>query len=256
MKTPKVTQLRSVSAHLCTGLLLAFAMPLIPGHAQDTEFKADEHTLLLCHFEQGLTADHARGTAQPTVSGPVSIVSGGKFGKAAQIQKDGWLRYLANDGNFDVKQGTIEFWLKPDWSAYEGRIERLINLVDLNPTRNFSLYILDEGKLVCQMVWYDKDMKVVSQRNIVDKIDDTDFFKNRWHHIALMWQRDNPDDNKGKFWLRIDGKKVGTGMVTGAMLFKEPPPYLDILSLHVGAASTGLVDELRISDIRRYKDPQ
>jgi len=233
-------------------LVLALHVGLSSAGAQESEFIKDDDTLFLNHFNKNTDAEFSSGSSSIVTNGEANLVSDGKFGTGIMIGDGDWLRIQTDDGNLDLRQGTIEFWLKANFSGFEGRTEQILTLVSTQPTlSNFSIFLTEDSKIVCQMVLYGPDGELVNDKSLAHDIGDAEFFKNQWHHIALMWDVD--DDGKSlKFWLRIDGATIGSPIVHEANGFEVAPQFLNLLSTHTGPASAGIVDELRISKTPRY----
>lgn len=252
------------------------------------EFKPDQNTTFLAHYNQGLAADHSSGDGVVNGFAGLTSKNGGRWGEALIAKAglclntegvEGMYKHLAYqpDSNYDLRQGTLELWVKllaspdeitnePDTREYaktvlvalskwdqHGQHCRWAELqLDYNrhETPKWKVTILESKKDTDEFVdgkqWFDLHRK----RFHLDH-DILEWEKDAWHHIAFTW-----DAARNLRALFIDGKKIGAAP---ADEFRELVPQAKYL--HVGGALSGssevarvpcLIDELRISNIVRY----
>ncbi len=79
-------------------------------------------------FDQSLAPDIAGGSYSYSKTGAV-VLTDGKFGQAAEIFPASELEY-SGANNFNIAEGTIAFWFKPNWNADDKKNHILF---DLNP---------------------------------------------------------------------------------------------------------------------------
>ncbi|MDD5698040.1 MAG: DUF6067 family protein [Victivallaceae bacterium] len=204
------------------------------------QYQPDSHTLLLCHFDKSAYADYSRGSSSPS-GDDVSIVRG-KWGKGLLINKGEKVFYKGNDGNIDLQQGTIEFYIKPNWNGNDGEYRQLFSMH--GSPRNWimiSKFGVKEGKsnnklggAICSQRPDEKKHNYASFA-----YDISSWKKGEWHHLALTWQ--NGED--AVFY--IDHKEV-------ARRKKISSPRLTADQLLLGRMNcNAAIDEFRISDIPR-----
>ncbi|MBU0606958.1 MAG: LamG domain-containing protein, partial [Armatimonadetes bacterium] len=225
--------------------LLAAVLCAAPSHAAGpptTPYAPDDHTLLLHHFEgttghDGMDADFAKGNPTPTSGGGKPNLVAGKIGQAFLFAPSYRGLLFAGKGNYDPKQGTIEFWLrlpalvpgawratKGLWQTYQGDLAKsrlVICIGDFNSARIGS----KPTDLVADLL--DGQLGL--------KADIGAWKPDEWHHVALLW-----DEQTAR--LLIDGTRVAEG---------QHPPLQAAPVFEVGSNTVEALDELRISDIMR-----
>lgn len=207
-----------------------------------TAYSADEHALLLHHFDgntghEGAQADFARGNPVPLSGGGAPTLIDGRIGRAFLFSPTYRGLLFAGQGNYDPRQGTIEFWVrlpaivpgawratKGLWQTYQGVPEktRLVLCVgDFNTART--------GSKVTDLV---ADL-LDGQLGL--KTDIGAWKPAEWHHVALLW-------DEGSARLLLDGVRVAEG---------RHPPLEAAPVFEVGSNTLEALDELRISDVMR-----
>ena len=170
------------------------------------------------------------------------------------------------------RQGTIEFWLRPDWQPPHRADERApwqstFTLVHCGILRREHPRLANCSALV---LWYDLRRKALHfQIRTSDYAgwdagghlpQDTTLGNAEWHHVACVWDADAAQDD----WLRlyVDGVRCGNstrmskperlGGVKAVDLGEVAFP-LHLLALNTGRNRTpGSIDELRVSGTPRY----
>ncbi len=218
-----------------TLLSLLFFLP----NAPQGPYLPDEHTLLLAHFDESISADYSRGFPfAMVVPNPHGYrLERGRFGKALRIFEGCRLIYKGDDGNINVAQGTIEFWLKPDWDGTDESLRPFMsirvgenNYINLNKAGKAPYGKLGGG--ICGP----DETKKEGFTYYRFKYDCSHWKRGEWHHYALSWR-------KGELHFYVDGEEVDSSYEV------VPPVGLPaVIELH---GFGGLLDELRISDIPR-----
>ncbi len=164
---------------------------------------ADEHTLLLAHFNGTLNADFARGSPQADVTG-AELVAQGKWGGCVSLG-DG--QYLSFDpqGNLDMSAGSLMFWFKPKWRAPTVHSHALLSMgLDGEPV---GYFVLSQG-------WWETGggggrMYFVYDNQAYMHASSTAMMTlgehlNDWHHLTLTWSEGKPGQNA----LYLDGMRI------------------------------------------------
>ncbi|MCE5238130.1 hypothetical protein LLH23_06525 [bacterium] len=227
--------LSSVIAVLIAAVVCAAGPPTVA-------YTPDDHTLLLHHFEGntghgGMDADFARGNPSPVAGGGAPTLVAGKIGQAFLFAPSYRGLLFAGKGNYNPKQGTVEFWMrlpalvpgawratKGLWQTYQGDLakSRLVICVgDFNSARTAS----KPTNLVADLL--DGQLGL--------KTDIGNWKPDEWHHVALLWDAQTAR-------LLLDGVRVAEG---------KHPPLEAAPVFEVGSNTVEALDELRISDVMR-----
>ncbi len=215
-------------------------------------FAVLNNTLFLQHFDgplgavapaPSLPADYAAGTATTVLVGGSITGSAPKFGAAAyDTTAGGRAHYVANDGNFDFAQGTVEFWIKrpAPWqdNAYHGFFG-----VQESGVADFRIY--QDGSNRLGFYAHGATSGNIFGAEAVPAAPTP----NVWHHIAVSW--DSATGFKGIF---LDGANIGGAFGGPAVLVSGTyPSQMTIGAVQSGSGGGGfLYDEFRISNIARY----
>ena len=176
---------------------------------------------------------------------------------------------------FDERVGTIEFWLRPDWSALwpppqdKSECRRLVRcLLHFGVLRRSHPYITNRSCLAITHTdaYGSIYLGVANKRHVkwhctAQVYRDAAWRAGTWRHIACVW-----DANAARSdWLRlyVDGKKVaGLGSVQAedrlgedkSIRVEADSPYVVQLgSLNTGRQPAGAcIDEFRVSRTARY----
>jgi hypothetical protein len=241
----------SVLTLLLTAAAVAAAQPNGLG-----PFQADEHTLLLAHFDSTIDADHA--VDDPRAEGR-SLLPEGLFGNAIHATK-GWFTpeitvaqieqfpFFApvtfSRGNLASRSGCVEMFVNFEYLTNPEYFRRVLTwesgvyygtgyvIFALRPAEDRTLQLLvksPDGGEVTLTAPYPNE------------------WDGQWHHIAMQWTSE-------EYSLVIDGAVIAR---KPAVADGMPAPDTRIA---IGAHGRGvnvsdaLIDELRISDIPRYTD--
>ena len=191
-------------------------------------FSDDAETLLLVHFDNSLTGTQGEvGTASGVA------FADGRYGEGIHVDYGDTLSYLSA-GNLDLSQGTVEFWLKPDWN---GDDEESYTFFEMGYEWFERMRIMKDGANNLRFMVWDDDTEYGVAYNVGD------WLAGEWHHIAVTWQGDT-------IALYADGLQLGTS--AGVSM---PAALVD--RIYVGSAARdpqyaqGVIDELRISSTAR-----
>jgi len=232
---------------VCCALAVLGAAVAI-AHAQPPAApSADEHTLLLSHFDTTPDADHAGGSPKATVSG-AQLVAAGKWGGAVSLGDDQYLSFEP-EGNLDMSRGTLMFWVKPRWQAPTERSHTLLSMgLDGDPPGYFVLSQgwWESGGGAARMYFvYDNQAymhastaRMMTQGEYLDE----------WHHITLTWAEGTPGHNA----IYIDGD-LAARTTKDCPRVRRPATPLCIGSdrgtqMSAARSANVLVDELIIYD--------
>jgi hypothetical protein len=194
------------------------------------------------------------GCTEALQSGAPALTVDGKFGKAALLSDGARLTYpLA--GNVRLEEGTIEMWIRPEWSSPAQReadvdyhYHYLIDTRDREYDYGFQIYLYDSGKQgsgkSLHAGWGAKDAG--------DGLSaPCGWQAGQWHHVAFSWRQ--MGEGAADAWLYVDGK-----LVASEEAMESFPPRLDeSITLGTNTPATGnssvsaALDEVRISDLAR-----
>ncbi|HAH85779.1 MAG TPA: hypothetical protein DCL60_00240 [Armatimonadetes bacterium] len=198
------------------------------------EYSKDAHTLFLCHFN---SADEVKALGG-IISDGVKFVTG-KFGNGALFEVKGDKITFPAKGAFNMKQGTVEMFIKPTINYNE------LKFPDDPPPYFFHVFNGDGNYAALQ---YNVDNKTIVAP-IFSTEDGTkrSYTQSRiswkageWHHVAFTW-------GNGAVTIYIDGKLAVTSKYDGGMC-KLPEKFLvGSVSWNIGSAHA-VIDEMRIYD--------
>ena len=188
-------------------------------------YSVDEHTLLLAHYDGSLGGEQGETAIDSGTS-----FSQGKYGQGVLIDGNDMLAY-SRVGNLDSWQGTVEFWIRPNWDGDDAGFYELFQVKD--DFYDYSNHTMWLGK--------DPGGNLGSWGGIYESVGDLS--AGEWYHIAVAWEGTD-------IYLYIDGvlRQSGNG---------DPRDFTtEIFNVGSACCSQGnqvnaVIDELRISDIRR-----
>ncbi|MCX8147601.1 MAG: LamG domain-containing protein, partial [Candidatus Woesearchaeota archaeon] len=194
-------------------------------------------TLFYNSFDNGLSADYSEGNENAAQSGAELVK--GRFFKGAFIESSEDCISYETYKNFDIKKGTIEFWIKPNWGGtgtpthtlfYEGTENNNIAIIQLAD----SIYFI---------------MKK-SGYSFWRKIKILDWKAGEWHFIAATW-----DSNTNNAELYIDGSNE-EAETSG--IFKVPTELSDYFFIGCGLnkqyPANAVFDQFMISNKAKTKE--
>lgn len=190
-------------------------------------YEVDEHTLLLLHLDGSYTgAQGETGTPAGTT------FTSGRYNQGVAFDSGDTLTY-ATTGNLNRTEGSIEFWIRPDWNGKDGQDYAFFE----------TGFAWDNGIRLAKdgadnfrfFVWSGS-----TEYGIAHWV--ADWKAGEWHHIAATW-------TESEIALYEDGVQVGREPAQAPETLFEP--------LFVGSGASdgrvaaGVMDEFRISDVPR-----
>jgi hypothetical protein len=166
-----------------------------------------------------------------------------------------------------IEEGTIEFWIRPAWdvvphsSGPRGSLEH--TLLNIGPVRPDHLYLSNHSSLTISHLASGNLSAILSNPGYESRTLDAgirDWKAVQWHHVALQWKLD--DGGKTAMALYLDGRLASDRCSGSAKSPNDRPLKMNPLPfpVQVGSMNTGyrpadaLIDELRISSVRRYDE--
>lgn len=209
--------------------------------------EADEHTLLLAHFDRTLDADVAKGEATAEIGG-AELVAGGKWGQAVLLGEGQWLSF-ASAGNLNMSAGTIMFWFRPQWEVPLASSHALLSMgLDGDPPGYFVLsqgWWETSGGAGRMYFVYDNQAYMHTNSSYLNSLGPDKLAQ--WHHFAITWQ----EGATGHCALYVDGELMARTMKSAGTV-RRPRTRLFVGSDEgTGTPSRwaqGLLDELVILD--------
>jgi len=205
----------------------------LPSPARKAEM-LDANDLLVLHFDNSLNGENGETPAQTSGTSFVAGVSG----SAISLPPGNLLTYQSA-GNINAFEGTVEFWIKPNWNGGDNNTFNIFSwgvagglLIKKDPsTMSFSMNLFNAGGQPEIRAW----------PNI------SDWQANQWHHLACTWSNSNKTIKT-----YIDGQlKLQTS-------FTMSLPAINASTFRIGGFTTGssgenigFIDELRISGLER-----
>ena len=192
-------------------------------------FDVDDETLLLLHFDGNYTGTQGEvGTPVGTTFVP------GRYDQAVWVGDSERIEY-AVDGNLDAQQGSIEFWVKPEWN---GDDEESYIFVEVGEEWFNRLRIMKDGANNLRFMVWDSATEYGVAYNV------NHWRAGDWHHIAATW-------GSNQIALYEDGKLVGSSPA-----YLPDPDYLKDKKIYIGHLESyqppmAVIDELRISSLPR-----
>ena len=196
-----------------------------------TKLTADEHTLLLVDFD-GQGKYRLEGGAKLTDRG------GGRFGKGVRLKEmDVSSVVLPLALKTIPPEGTLEFWFSPD-----GDPEHVRQYVTVLAADQEVMSLDTADALRVQWLSADDKQEQVLFRDPMARA--VWLRKGNWHHVAVEWDRE-------AVRLYVDGALARYSTARPLPFFKAPSA-IKLGGTHILNAWSGVVDEVRLSDIKRY----
>lgn len=206
--------------------LLTVFVVIIAG--TEARAQVDPNTTLSLRFDGSLNGEQGE---IPLSSAGVTYQSGvqgqaANFGTAGQV-------VFASSNNIDSREGTIEFWLQPNWNGSDGQKHTIFNW-DAGGFGGFLLSKNDGNNLSMNMdrfrTWKTLNVSAAS------------WTTGSWKYIALTFS-----NTSKKLEIYINGSKEGE------LTFIDDLPLITRSDFQIGAYGTGeflqgSLDELRISN--------
>lgn len=162
-------------------LLISF---LVQGLYGELPGKLQEGLLFHLDFDDTLSAAVAGGAAD-VVKVPEQIeFQEGVKGRAVVLGDPSARRLqYRHDGNLDMAQGTISFWVKPmDW----GERDALLFQMGISTEGYFGLQVIGSSGKMPRLMFFSQNFHVQEREN--ESIwGDSEWNDDRWRHVLLTW---------------------------------------------------------------------
>jgi hypothetical protein len=207
---------------------------LITSSGYSQEHELDENTLLLLHFNDNLIGADSENPA----SSENIVYAEGIFNNGLEISDNTNIEYASLD-NINEMNGTVEFWVNPNWNGNDGLDHYFLRF-------GYSGGILigkDAGNYLKILVnrWSPGAYQEYSTGyNVSDWTADT------WYHVAFTWNDENLE-------LYINGELVTSSTVDGD-LFELTDENFQLGGNGTAGYANAVIDELRISNIVRTSE--
>jgi hypothetical protein len=196
-----------------------------------TKFKKDEHTLLLVDFD-------GQGEYRLESKATLTDDKGGRFGKGARLDEFEVSSLVMPLAIKEMPaEGTLEFWFSPDSDP-----TRPLNYMTVLSGEQEILYFGTGDTL--NVFWPGEDNKYRSVNWCDPHANHVWIQKGQWHHVAMEW-------DKEAVRLYVDGALAAMSTARPLPLVKLPSA-LKMGASWPGNAWSGVVDEIRVSNIKRY----
>ncbi len=214
----------------CSILISVLLSGVISASAQSD---VDANTLLLLRFENTLNGEQGE---TPVQNLGVSFENG-VLGQGVLVDGSDVLQF-ATAGNFNMPEGTIEFWMKPRFGRFDTQLRNFFSLGSGGPNSDFVL--LKDGALNFRFIINADDSEAERFAFLI-------WNPNQWHHIAVTWTV------PGRMITYIDGFERINHESTSQDVLSPISSALNIGSRSVqnNAQCNCIIDELRISNIAR-----
>lgn len=228
MKKKTIKCLPFPNVQFKTKQLLFFMMNvLIVYQLTAQELAIDANTSLLLHFNNNLTDANGQ---MPTTSSNTTYGEG-IHNEGLSNTSNTVLKYSTTN-NFNAPEGTIEFWIKPNWNGNDGQHRVFFSLEN-------KLVINKDSGNNFRFILNNDDSEAHQAINL------SNWQAGEWHHIAVTW------NISGNMKTYIDGAVAINHSARNQDLINPIPSNLSIGSQYNNFQSEGIIDELRISNRER-----
>ena len=223
-----IASLRPLHRYFGAALGIGLSL-LVFGHSASAQ---DAATSLLLRFDDAL-AGHTGQLPVSVPSAPGISYQPGTVGRAAVIPATGPLSYAAA-GNISATQGTLEFWVKPNWAGNDGQ-----NHVFLAWGSGGGMLFSKDGANNLRCIF--NRFGVGGQPERGTAINVSSWSAGAWRHVAYTWS-----NTSRVLELYVDGIRVNFSSFTGTL------PTVDAAAFHVASengfnGANAMIDQLRIS---------
>jgi len=207
------------------------------------ELSVDDSTLFLARFNNNPNATYSRGDGNASFSD--TNFMNGKINQAINMTSSTSRLNFSTSGNLNTSQGTIEFWISPNWApATTGVI-------------HFAFQVYTSSTHRMALAFYSSDDTLRFRYGGTSiSADVSGWSENEWHHVAAVWA--SKDEGAGVISyhnLYIDGLLKAT---TTSNRQVNLPSTMAIGYRYSSATTPRPVnasfDEFRISDRERSAD--
>ncbi len=173
-----------------------------------------------------------------------------------------------NPATISIAEGTIEFWFQPNWDVVSRRTgprgTLAHTLFNLGPIRPNHPQLSNYSSLTLTHTYRGFLSAVIANQHYESRSVSAsirDWKKGAWHHIAFQWKLN--DHDKMTMTLYVDGHLAADHCMDKTGSWPAPPLKMNQprLPIQIGSMNTGFrpaegaIDELRISEVRRYDAP-
>ena len=167
--------------------------------------------------------------------------------------------------NFPGREGTVEFYFRPDWSSHDLTFkDNLVyrTFVSAGGTRLYYRYgqAQQKGHLYNYVDLFVSGVRKRGYGGNYGISHRMFFHRGRWHHFAATWRLRQETDRRKRTWIVgdfaifLDGRKQPRGRWYPHALKKPAPFEIRPPSARIVIGPVdGCLDELRISDVVRYE---
>jgi len=132
----------------------------------------------------------------------------GKIGKGFFSQNPGDCAVFDSKGKINLKEGTIEMWVKPNWDGSDKNERPLFDIVGTPEWWNrFVIVKTSKGKLMFDIVSGKETVKNIWAADNHITVDISNWEKGKWYQITATWKNVNSDKRNAKIELYINGKR-------------------------------------------------
>ncbi|MBC7964977.1 MAG: Ig-like domain-containing protein [Fuerstia sp.] len=166
------------------------------GNNSALELPNDADTNLLLRFNGNTNG--AAGETASTSTG--TSFESGRVGQAVQIGTTGDIRF-SNVGNLAASEGTVEFWIKPNWN---GTGNSGHTFFQAGESFNNGMLLSIDGADNLRFIQWGDDPATPAVETDVERgvsISGSDWVSGQWHHFAATW-----NGATGQMSLYVDGQ--------------------------------------------------
>jgi hypothetical protein len=200
---------------------------------------SSKDVLFLAHFNNNVKPEigNIKGMAyQATItSGARGVAFKNSFPRAECLDISTFRSFMAlpGAGNINVKQGTLQFWVKPMWGR-KGYIHSVFFKFQNNPRNRGGIEWKGQNTFFIQKPPHKNIFQLSHAQQTIKKLVP---FGSKWHQIATTW---STQDKKIKFY--VDGEFVAAKKY----LYQNPAPQEIIFGSPDTHCGRSLIDEVRI----------
>ena len=185
----------------------------------------------------GVTPDLAGGRGG-LLRGGAGLAAAGHDGPGLSLAGDGFVE-VAHDAGFDLADGALSFWFRPDVIAAQGLVGKDSREI---AGGEMSVLLRNDGKVSFRLESDSVTYKAISSRALE---------ANEWAHVEVSWGRDGMQ-------LRLDGVLEGSASYTGGLSGNDEPWVIGADARSSSAGGTGglynffrgAIDEVTLSGPR------
>jgi hypothetical protein len=191
-------------------------------------YATDAHTLLLLHLD----GDYTGTRGEPGTASGTTFVSG-RHDQGVLIDATDALTY-ATAGNIQRGQGTIEFWIRPQWNGNDGHS---YTFFEVGASWFNRFRIMKDGANNLRFMVWDSTTEYGVAYNVGH------WQAGEWHHVAATWEG-------SAIALYVDGQQQDSSDTANTPDTLADSMYIGSSAWH-GQQANAVIDELRVSDIPR-----